>query len=177
MADDKNWNFGRMDRVAIIALLVGLAGVIGPMFLPPDFIDYVPHGWRLGISLGSGIVIACGVLYLLWDFGQVFRIVRIVFYILVFVIVMGASIALFGGLALWLRGLLGATAGATLVIGLPYLYPDLRQVIQGSSVAESSAAVARLAELGWGVQPDDAGILFSIASKPLPPMKESADLF
>jgi hypothetical protein len=41
-------------------------------------------------------------------------------------------------------------------------------------------AVARLAALGWTVQPSQAGqdqIQFAVSSKPLPPMKESSDFF
>jgi Leucine-rich repeat (LRR) protein len=40
-----------------------------------------------------------------------------------------------------------------------------------------SAAVAQLAELGWGVQPQKDGIRFELSSRPLPSMARSAELF
>jgi internalin A len=43
--------------------------------------------------------------------------------------------------------------------------------------AATSAAVARLAELGWTVKPGDNDILFEVANRALPPMKESATHF
>jgi hypothetical protein len=39
------------------------------------------------------------------------------------------------------------------------------------------ASLARLAQLGWTVKPSADGIQFEIANGPLPPMKESANLF
>jgi len=37
--------------------------------------------------------------------------------------------------------------------------------------------LARLAALGWTIKPSQRGIQFEVSSRPLPPMKESADLF
>jgi hypothetical protein len=41
----------------------------------------------------------------------------------------------------------------------------------------SARAIAKLAELGWTVKPDDAEILFEVNARPLPPMKASAMYF
>jgi internalin A len=60
---------------------------------------------------------------------------------------------------------------ASLACGYLYFRP-----VSTPAIADS-VAVAQLTALGWGVQPEKDGIRFEVSGKPLPPMKQSADLF
>lgn len=57
---------------------------------------------------------------------------------------------------------------ASLVCGYWYLRPLI--VESGEPRKPDTIAVARLAELGWGVQPEQGTTRFTTSSKPLPPM-------
>jgi Leucine-rich repeat (LRR) protein len=46
-----------------------------------------------------------------------------------------------------------------------------------STALEDGSALARLAELGWTIKPGENSIRFEIASRALPPMEQSANLF
>jgi Leucine-rich repeat (LRR) protein len=64
-----------------------------------------------------------------------------------------------------------------LICGVGFLGFAAAYFWPSAAPSPDSAAVAQLAELGWGVQPQKDGIRFELSSKPLPSMARSAELF
>jgi Leucine-rich repeat (LRR) protein len=76
------------------------------------------------------------------------------------------------------RVLAGALIAAIVAGALTWAIADINGQNKGSiDSGTGSAAVARLAELGWTVKPGENEILFEIAGSSLPPMQESSTYF
>jgi Leucine-rich repeat (LRR) protein len=64
-----------------------------------------------------------------------------------------------------------------LICGVGFLGFAAAYFWHSAARSPDSTAVAQLAELGWGVQPQKDGIRFELSSRPLPSMGRSAELF
>ncbi len=114
------------DRLAIAAIPIGVAGVIGPQFLPPWLVEVFPDSFRIVISIASAVVGVVGIAYCLYHLGETRRWARLLLYGIALLAVLGVDLMLFSSAPAWFRGLVGAASGAAVLIFAPKTFSKFK---------------------------------------------------
>ena len=115
--------FDRTDQITFATIVIGIAGVTGPLFLPSRFVEAIPENARLIISLASAIAFISAIIFLLWRLGRDLKIARQLLYVAIFSMIMGGTILSISDKPVGQRAMFGAIAGALIGCAASVIVP------------------------------------------------------